>query len=136
MTESVPPIYLATAIEAVLRAGDVQLAHVGTDLRIDKKGAIDLVTEIDLQVEREFREMIARRFPDHEVLGEEFEKAGDRERVPKHCWVFDPIDGTTNYAPGLPIYCSSLGLDRRRLTRRSYDPTWLSCPWPNMAGAY
>ena len=37
-----------------MRAGDVQMAHFGTDIRIDKKGAIDLVTEIDLEIEREF----------------------------------------------------------------------------------
>jgi myo-inositol-1(or 4)-monophosphatase len=123
--DSVPPIYLATAIEAVLRAGDVQLAHFGTELRIDKKGTIDLVTEIDLQVEREFRGMIARRFPDHDVLGEEFERAGDRDRVSRHCWVFDPVDGTTNYAHGLPIFCSSLALevDGEAVVGAVYDPT-------------
>ena len=47
-----------------MRAGEVQLARFGTDVRVDKKGAIDLVTEIDLQIEREFRQMIAERFPE------------------------------------------------------------------------
>ena len=46
-TEPLPPVYLVTAIEAVVRAGQVQMARVGTAMRIDKKGAIDLVTEID-----------------------------------------------------------------------------------------
>jgi myo-inositol-1(or 4)-monophosphatase len=93
-------------------------------MRIEKKGAIDLVTEIDLAVEREFRAMIAERFPDHEVLGEEFGAAGDRERRPRHCWVFDPIDGTTNYAHGLPIFCSSLALevDGEPIVAAIYDP--------------
>jgi myo-inositol-1(or 4)-monophosphatase len=105
------PVYLATAVEAVLRAGDTQMARFGQDFRIDKKGDIDLVTEIDVEIERAFRAMIAERFPDHDVLGEEFGEAADRGRVPRYCWVFDPIDGTTNYAHGLPIFCSSLALE-------------------------
>jgi len=72
---------------------------------------IDLVTEIDLEIERDFRAMIGDRFPEHEVLGEEFGAAGDRERTPRFCWIFDPIDGTTNYAHGLPIFCASLALE-------------------------
>ena len=125
MPEAPPPVYLATAIEAVLRAGEVQLAAFGTGVRIDKKGAIDLVTEIDLQIEREFRQMIAGRFPDHAVLGEEFEATGDRERAPSHCWVIDPVDGTTNYAHGLPIFCASLALeiDGEPVVGTIYDPT-------------
>src|SRR5674536_185993 len=65
------PVFLATAVEAVLRAGDVQMAHLGTDLQIEKKGRIDLVTEVDVAVERMFRAMIADRFPDHQVVAEE-----------------------------------------------------------------
>ena len=124
MADALPPLYLATAIEAVTRAGDVQLARFGTDLRVDKKGAIDLVTEIDLQIEREFRQMIADRFPDHAVLGEEMSN-GDRDDVPPYCWVFDPVDGTTNYAHGLPIFCSSLALeiDGEIAIGAVYDPT-------------
>src|SRR5437016_12997718 len=87
------------------------MAHVGRAMRVDKKGVIDLVTEVDLAVEREFRAMVAERFPGHVVLGEEFESAGDREALPPFCWVFDPVDGTTNYAHGLPIFCSSLALE-------------------------
>jgi myo-inositol-1(or 4)-monophosphatase len=124
VSDRLPPIYLATAIEAVTRAGEVQLARFGTDVRVDKKGAIDLVTEIDIAIEREFRAMIAERFPDHVVLGEEFESRGDREATPPFCWVFDPIDGTTNYAHGLPIFCSSLALeiDGELAVGAIYDP--------------
>jgi myo-inositol-1(or 4)-monophosphatase len=120
-----PPLYLATAIEAVIRAGEVQLSRFGTDIRVDKKGAIDLVTEIDLQIEREFRATIAARFPDHVVLGEEFGSSADREGTPRFCWVFDPVDGTTNYAHGLPIFCSSLALeiDGEIVVGAVYDPT-------------
>ena len=122
-----PPVFLATAIEAVIRAGDAQLAHFGRDIRIDKKGAIDLVTEIDIAIERAFRAMIAERFPDHAVLGEEFgqvEEQGEGTQT-RYCWVFDPIDGTTNYAHGLPIFCSSLALevDGEPVVAAIYDPT-------------
>jgi myo-inositol-1(or 4)-monophosphatase len=122
--DRVPPVYLATAIEAVVRAGEAQLAGVGGDLRIDKKGAIDLVTEIDLAIERAFRAMIAERFPGHAVLGEEFEASGDREATPRFCWVLDPIDGTTNYAHGVPIFCASLALeiDGVPVVAAVYDP--------------
>jgi myo-inositol-1(or 4)-monophosphatase len=123
--DPVPPLYLATAIEAVTRAGEVQLSRFGTNMRVDKKGAIDLVTEIDLQIEREFRAMIAERFPDHVVLGEEFGSSDDREATSRFCWVFDPVDGTTNYAHGLPIFCSSLALeiDGELMVGAIYDPT-------------
>ena len=111
MPDQLPPIYLATAIEAVMRAGEVQMQHFGREMRIDKKGAIDLVTEIDLQIEREFRAMIGERFPHHVVLGEEFSREEDRHLAAEFTWVLDPIDGTTNFAHGLPIFCSSLALE-------------------------
>jgi myo-inositol-1(or 4)-monophosphatase len=125
VADRLPPLYLATAIEAVVRAGEVQLSRFGTDVRVDKKGTIDLVTEIDLQIEREFRRMVSERFDDHVVLGEEFESQGDREAESRYCWVFDPVDGTTNYAHGLPIFCSSLALeiDGELAVGAVYDPT-------------
>lgn len=108
-----------------MRAGEVQMAHFGRDVRIEKKGAIDLVTQIDLEVERAFRGMIEERFPGHTVLGEEFSAAAQRDDAPEFCWVFDPIDGTTNYAHGLPIFCSSLALEIRGepAVAAVYDPT-------------
>jgi myo-inositol-1(or 4)-monophosphatase len=106
---SLNPLLLATAVEAVVRAGTMQIAGLGRDIRVDKKSAIDLVTEVDLEVERMFRDLIADRFPDHQVLAEEL--GGGATPQPGPCWVFDPIDGTTNYAHGLPIFCSSLALE-------------------------
>src|SRR5215210_8318102 len=85
--ETIPPVFLATAIEAVIRAGAVQMAHFGGEMRVEKKGTIDLVTEIDLRVEREFRAMIAERFPDHVVLGEEYSAESERGAKPDYCWV-------------------------------------------------
>ena len=123
MSDTLPPIFLATAVEAVIQAGAMQLAGAG-DLHVEKKGDIDLVTQIDREVEEMFRALIARRFSDHTVLGEEFEASGDRERAAEYCWVFDPVDGTTNYAHGLPIFCSaaSLEIDGQPVVAAIYDP--------------
>ena len=100
------------------------MARLGGSLRIDKKGAIDLVTEMDIEIERAFRAMIAERFPSHVVLGEEFEASGERDASSGYCWVLDPIDGTTNYAHGLPIFCASLALeiDGEAAVGAIYDP--------------
>lgn len=119
------PRLLATAIDIVLRAGEIQLAHFHRDVRIDKKGAIDLVTEADLEVERMCRRTLAERFPSHSILAEELGSGSDRGGSPDYCWVFDPIDGTTNYAHGLPIFCASLGLEiaGRVEVAAIYDPT-------------
>ena len=103
------PLFLTTAIEVVVRAGKLQMARLGRDIQVDKKGAIDLVTEVDLSVERMFRALLAERFPDHHLLAEEL--GGSVGVPPGPCWVFDPIDGTTNYAHGIPIFCASLALE-------------------------
>ena len=117
------PLLLATAIEAVQKAGAIQMAHFGGPMRIDKKGAIDLVTEADLAVERGFRGMIAERFPDHAILAEEM--GGPAAGTARCCWIFDPIDGTTNFAHGLPIFSASLALEIDGVVRVGaiYDPT-------------
>jgi myo-inositol-1(or 4)-monophosphatase len=116
------PLFLTTAIEAVIHAGDLQMAQFGRDFRIEKKGTIDLVTEVDLAVERAFRAMIAERFPDHQILAEEM--GGAAAIAPGACWVFDPIDGTSNYAHGLPIFCASLALEINGVAEVAavYDP--------------
>ena len=89
----------------------MQLEAVGGGFSIRKKGVIDLVTEVDLAIERTFRELVAARYPDHDVLGEEFGAPGTARPAARHLWIFDPIDGTTNFAHGLPIFCSSLALE-------------------------
>jgi myo-inositol-1(or 4)-monophosphatase len=98
------------------------MARFGGAMQIDKKGAIDLVTEVDLAVERMFRAMIADRFPDHDILAEELGGASSIPAGP--CWVFDPIDGTTNFAHGLPIFCASLALEINGVAEVAavYDP--------------
>ena len=121
MNQPIDPRFLSTAIEAVIRAGALQMAKFGTRLRVEKKGAIDLVTEVDLEVERMFRAMVAERFPDHDVLAEEM---GGHDRGATHRWVFDPLDGTTNFAHGVPIFCASLALeiDGEAAVAAIYDP--------------
>ena len=117
------PLFLATAADAVLEAGEVQMARLGSGMRIEKKGAIDLVTDVDLAVEDAFRRRIAERFPDHDVLSEEFGATSANARS-RFCWVFDPIDGTTNYAHGVPFFCASLALeiDGAAVVAAVYDP--------------
>jgi myo-inositol-1(or 4)-monophosphatase len=117
------PLFLATAIEAVVGAGDLHMAHFGRAIEVSKKGRIDLVTEVDVAVERGFRAMVAARFPDHDVLAEEF-GAIEGRRAARHRWILDPLDGTTNYAHGLPIFCASLALeiDGRLEVGAVYDP--------------
>lgn len=104
------PLIVATAVETVVKAGHTQLEHLGR-VAVEKKGAIDLVTEVDLAIERAFRATIAERFPDHDVLGEEFSAGDGARQGSRYRWIFDPLDGTTNYAHGLPIFCSSLALE-------------------------
>jgi myo-inositol-1(or 4)-monophosphatase len=117
------PLFLATAVEAVLAAGRLQMASFGTDFKVEKKGDIDLVTEVDVAVERMFRSMVAERFPDHVVVAEEL--GGAPAPSARHCWIFDPLDGTTNYAHGLPVFCSSLALEIDGVlgVGAVYDPT-------------
>jgi myo-inositol-1(or 4)-monophosphatase len=104
------PIYLATAIEAALAAGVIQRRYFRNDVVIDRKGPIDLVTAADLEVEHEFRQLIASRFPDHQVLGEE-QGGGTAGASARPRWIIDPIDGTTNFAHGLAIFCCSIALE-------------------------
>src|SRR5215470_3561748 len=99
------------------------MERFGSAFRIDKKGAIDLVTEVDVAVERRVRALIGERFPDHQILAEELGGAAAAPRGP--CWIFDPIDGTSNYAHGLPIFCASLALEIDGVAEVGavYDPT-------------
>ncbi|HEY9465723.1 MAG TPA: inositol monophosphatase family protein [Vicinamibacterales bacterium] len=119
------PVFLATAVEIVLQAGAIQLARRASGFHIDKKGTIDLVTEVDIECERMCRAILAERFPDHDILAEEMSRDPQQPSTSTHRWVYDPLDGTTNYAHGLPIFCSSLALqiDGRTVVGAIYDPT-------------
>jgi myo-inositol-1(or 4)-monophosphatase len=100
------------------------MARRESGFHVEKKGTIDLVTEVDLECERACRAVIADRFPDHDILAEELSAPGEA-RSSRYRWVFDPLDGTTNYAHGLPIFCASLALeiDGQAEVGAVYDPT-------------
>lgn len=74
------------------------------------KGDVDLVTEADRQSEALIRRRLGEEFPEHGIYGEE----GTRERLAgEYRWYVDPLDGTTNFAHGFPVFCVVLGLERR-----------------------
>ncbi|HTK28474.1 MAG TPA: inositol monophosphatase family protein, partial [Vicinamibacterales bacterium] len=122
--EPADDIYLQTAIDAVRRAGEIQRQASRGTFEIRKKGTIDLVTEVDVAVEKMVRALIAERHPDHDVLGEEFGGPGAGEGS-RYCWICDPLDGTTNFAHGLPLFCSTIALevDGELRVGAVYDPT-------------
>lgn len=113
---------MATAIEAALAAGRVHRRYFRQDLRVEKKGPIDLVTAADVEAEQGFRELIGRRFPDHVVLGEE--GAGEPAPDGPYRWIIDPLDGTTNFAHGLALFSVSIALevDGQLVVGVVYDP--------------
>lgn len=117
------PAYLAVAADAALAAGALQRTYFRSALNITKKGRIDLVTEADVAVEREIQSRIHARFPDHAFLGEESGPSSGATGA-SHRWIVDPIDGTTNFAHGLALFCVSIGLeiDGRMAVAAVYDP--------------
>ncbi len=99
--------YLAAAAQAALRAGAIQRAHLGQDIEVRHKGAIDIVTKVDRACEDAIVSVIRERFPDHDIVTEETDLARTGSRF---VWFTDPLDGTTNYAHGYPFFCSSVAL--------------------------
>ena len=109
---SLDPAFLQMAIDIVLRAGQIQMDNIGKNVKINKKGPIDLVTQVDVEIEKMCRERLANHFPAHVVLAEELPNSSPAtDGSASHVWIFDPIDGTVNYAHGMPIFCSSLALE-------------------------
>jgi len=104
------PRFLSVAVEAALAAGRLQRQYFRQALQIRKKGPIDLVTEADVAVEQDVRARILRHFPTHVFLGEEAAQAAPTTHSP-YRWIVDPIDGTTNFAHGLPLFCVSIALE-------------------------
>lgn len=92
-------------IAAAYRGGSVLRHFLGNISRIDKKGAIDLVTEADTGSEKVIIETIRQRFPDHSFLAEESGQSGANQDC---IWIIDPLDGTTNFAHGLGQFAVSI----------------------------
>lgn len=72
-----------------------------------KADGVDFATEIDQQIEQDFRTFISERFPDYGFFGEEF---GKTEKDSDYCWTIDPIDGTKYYAASIPLWSVSIAL--------------------------
>jgi myo-inositol-1(or 4)-monophosphatase len=84
------------------------------------KGDVDLVTVADRTAEKLIKERLSEAFPGHGIYGEE----GTRERLDgEFRWYVDPLDGTTNFAHGLPQFCVSLGLEQRQVQRQAERKT-------------
>ncbi len=108
-------------------AGALLMHHFHQHLKIEYKGDADLVTAADRASEKLIRERITQNWPDHDVLGEE---QGLNDQGSEYRWYVDPLDGTTNFAHGFPVFCVSMGLERRLpgeparcIAAVVYDPT-------------
>ncbi len=85
---------------------------------MEYKGEADLVTVADRKSEALIRERIRDRWPAHDILGEE---GGLQDTGSDYRWYVDPLDGTTNFAHGFPVFCVSLGLEYKGRTHRRSD---------------
>ncbi|WP_419787896.1 inositol monophosphatase family protein [Pseudodesulfovibrio sp.] len=92
---------------AVRKAGDLVVEHSVRPRNITHKGRIDLVTETDVAVEELLKEELHRLLPDADFLAEE---SANKTEPGELTWVVDPLDGTTNFAHGLPFVANSVGL--------------------------
>jgi len=116
------------AMSAIAReAGALLLPYFHQGLKIEYKGDADLVTAADRASEALIRERISKLFPSHDVLGEE---QGLNDQGSDYRWYVDPLDGTTNFAHGYPVFCVSMALEHRaadtetkRVAGVVYDPT-------------
>ncbi|MBK8710574.1 MAG: inositol monophosphatase [Niastella sp.] len=99
-----------TLLEAT-RAGASQLVHYfNRDFKIsNKEGVNNLVTEADHAAEKAIIAVIQKEFPDHFILSEE---TGEIKSNSEYKWIIDPIDGTVNFANGIPICCVSIAVEK------------------------
>jgi myo-inositol-1(or 4)-monophosphatase len=107
--------YLALAIEVAREAGDFAHSLKKSDLEISTKtNPMDLVTQVDKRNEHVIRDTVHAKFPDHFFLGEESSEGVAAKLTgsgPTVRWIVDPVDGTVNFAHGLPIWCVSVGVE-------------------------
>jgi myo-inositol-1(or 4)-monophosphatase len=109
------------AAEAALSLRELLVSAFETEKTIAfKTGHFDLVTEYDREAERQITAQLLQQYPDSTIIGEE---GGTVGQGTVH-WFVDPIDGTTNFAAGLPFFCVSIAavLDREVLAGVVYDP--------------
>src|ERR1700694_3291095 len=111
------------AMSAIAREAGAMLMHYfHQHLKVEYKGDADLVTAADRASEVLIRERITQQWPSHDVLGEE---QGLNDQVSDYRWYVDPLDGTTNFAHGFPVFCVSMALEHkgRLIAGVIYDPT-------------
>ena len=117
---------LNIAIRAARRAGEIIVRGMNRLHRIDvqRKGQNDFVSEIDLAAERDIIETIRKHYPDHAVLAEESGQSDGRCGESEFTWIIDPLDGTTNFIHGFPVYAVSIALAFRGQVQQAvvYDP--------------
>src|ERR1022692_4393063 len=120
---SQPALDLISPMQAMAReAGRLVMGYFRQHVKIEYKGAVDLVTVADRESEALILERIRKQFPTHDVMGEEGARI---ETGGEYKWYVDPLDGTTNFAQGYPVFCISLAVERRgqRVAGVIYDPT-------------
>jgi myo-inositol-1(or 4)-monophosphatase len=119
--------FLAVALEAARGAGQLLRDELGGTRHIQhKRSVIDLVTEMDQRAEAFIMGRLRGAFPDHAVLAEE---SGATDGRSEYRWLVDPLDGTTNYAHGIPIFAVSVALERAGVVELgvAYDPSRDEC---------
>jgi myo-inositol-1(or 4)-monophosphatase len=114
--------YLPAMSEIAREAGTLLMRHFRERVKIEYKGDADLVTIADRQSEALIRERIRAQWPSHDVMGEE---QGLADTGSEYRWYVDPLDGTTNFAHGFPVFCVSMALEHKgeRIAGVVYDPT-------------
>jgi myo-inositol-1(or 4)-monophosphatase len=103
-------------------AGALLMEHFDQHIKIEYKGDADLVTAADRKSEALIRQRIRALWPTHDILGEE---EGLRDTGSEYRWYVDPLDGTTNFAHGFPVFCVSMALQHKNQTVAGvcFDPT-------------
>ena len=112
--------FLPPMQELAREAGALLMSFFGK-VSIEYKGEADLVTKADRAAEKLIVERIRKQWPHHDLLGEEGSRT---ETGSDYRWYIDPLDGTTNFAHGYPVFCVSLGLDYKgeRIAGVIFDP--------------
>ena len=98
---------LTIATQAAREAGAILKEYYSQDKQIESKGNRNLVTEADLRSEKCILKILQAEYPGHSILCEE---SGQNETASEYRWIIDPLDGTTNYAFGIPNFCVSIAL--------------------------
>lgn len=126
MTQAALHPMLNVAIKAARAAGSIiNRASLDLDiLKINTKAPNDFVTEVDQAAENAIIETLLQAYPDHGILAEESGRAHGAKHS-EFVWIIDPLDGTTNFIHGFPVYCVSIALAHRGVVQQAvvYDPT-------------